>query len=301
MRSGEAPLRSVGRTRRPPSAIVAATPAISSGVASTLPCPIAVDPTARSSPISPAAGIVERMAPASPGSSLKPNFSAVATSRSAPSCAPIGANTELQEWAKLSLQRPAARLAVGVLERDALEDRLRLHRVAPRPLGDARVERPGERDDLEHGAGRLRRGVGDPGEREHLAVARAQHRDAAEAARERLDGGALDVGVDRRAHGAARAWPPPRRSRAGPPAARRRACRPARCRTRAPARSGPRAPPSARRAAPARPPARAAPGRRAPRSPRRARRAPRAVPRPRPAACRRAPGSRRAAASSSRG
>ena len=71
-----------------------------------MPCPIAVDPTARSSPISPAAGIVERMAPASPGSSLKPNFSAVATSRSAPSCAPIGANTELQEWAKLSLSDP---------------------------------------------------------------------------------------------------------------------------------------------------------------------------------------------------
>ena len=53
--------------------------------------------------------------------------------------------------------------------------------------------------------GRLRRRVGDPREREHLAVARADHRDAAEAPGERLDRRALDVGVDRRADRAAAA------------------------------------------------------------------------------------------------
>ena len=59
---------SVGTGRRPRSPIAAAIVAISSGVASTLPWPIALEPTARSSPISRAAGIVERAAPAAPGS-----------------------------------------------------------------------------------------------------------------------------------------------------------------------------------------------------------------------------------------
>ena len=73
---------------------------------STLPWPIAVEPTARSSPISSAGGIVERAAPASPGSLLKPKRSAVSTSFSAPSSAPIGAKTELQEWANVSISDP---------------------------------------------------------------------------------------------------------------------------------------------------------------------------------------------------
>ena len=80
--------------------------AICSGVVSTLPWPIAVEPTARSSPISPAAGIVERAAPASFGSSLKPKRSAAATSRSAPSLAPSGAKTELQESANDVVSEP---------------------------------------------------------------------------------------------------------------------------------------------------------------------------------------------------
>jgi hypothetical protein len=80
--------------------------AIWSGVVSTLPWPIAVEPTARSSPISPAAGMVDRAAPISPGSSLKPKRSAAATSFSAPSSAPIGANTELHEWANELISEP---------------------------------------------------------------------------------------------------------------------------------------------------------------------------------------------------
>jgi hypothetical protein len=73
---------------------------------STLPWPIAVEPTARSSPISDASGIVDRAAPARPGSSLKPKCSAVATSRRAPSSAPSGAKTELQECANDWIRLP---------------------------------------------------------------------------------------------------------------------------------------------------------------------------------------------------
>ena len=83
-----------------------AAPAIASGVASTWPWPIAVEPSARSSPISAAAGIVERSAPARPGSLLNPKRSAAATSRSAPSSAPIGAKTELHECANAFLIVP---------------------------------------------------------------------------------------------------------------------------------------------------------------------------------------------------
>ena len=100
-RRASAPLSSVGSGRIPSAPIVAATSASCSGVVSTLPCPIALEPTARSSPISAAAGIVEGAAPASPGSSLKPKRSAAATSRFAPSSAPSGAKTELHECAKL--------------------------------------------------------------------------------------------------------------------------------------------------------------------------------------------------------
>ena len=177
---------------------------MSSGVASTWPWPIAVEPTARSSPISAAAGSVERSAPASAGSWLKPN---ALGGRHEPLGAELGAHRREDGVAGVRedvAQRAAARLAVGVLE---------LARPRARPpsrrgsrcdgLRDAGLERAGERDDLEHRARRLGRGVGDPGEREHLAVARAHDRDAAEAAGERLDGRALDVGVDRGAHVAA--------------------------------------------------------------------------------------------------
>src|SRR5688572_8947842 len=61
---------------------------------------MALEPTARSSPISSASGIVESAAPCSEGGWLKPKASAAATSLSPPSLAPSGAKTELQEWAK---------------------------------------------------------------------------------------------------------------------------------------------------------------------------------------------------------
>ena len=89
----------VGIGRRPPIAIVAATSVISSGVACTRPCPIAEEPTARSSPIELADGIVLSAAPGIEVGWLKPKRSAVATSRLAPSLTPSGANTELHDTA----------------------------------------------------------------------------------------------------------------------------------------------------------------------------------------------------------
>ena len=168
-----------------------------SGVASTLPWPIADEPTARSSPISSAAGIVERAAPTGPGSSLKPKRSAVSTSRRAPTFAPSGANTELQDCANELLQRAAARLAVGVLELHALERGRGLDREARARPDLAGLQRGGQRDDLERRAGRLGRRERDAGEREHLAGLGPQHGDAAEAPGQRLDRRALDVRVDR--------------------------------------------------------------------------------------------------------
>src|SRR5204863_881196 len=63
---------SVNGGRRPPRAIAAAIEVICRTVAWTLPCPIAEAPTARSSPISFAPGIVLVAAPATSGGRLKP-------------------------------------------------------------------------------------------------------------------------------------------------------------------------------------------------------------------------------------
>src|SRR3954465_57519 len=131
MRRPAVSLASAGTGRTPRSPIAAAIVAISSGVASTLPWPIALEPTARSSPISRAGGIVERAAPASEGASLKPNRSAAATSRRAPrggggepARAELRAERREDGVAGLGerlLQAAAAGLPVGVLELDALE------------------------------------------------------------------------------------------------------------------------------------------------------------------------------------
>ena len=67
---------------------------------------MADDPTARSSPISPAAGIVLSAAPAMSGGALKPKRSAAATRRLAPSWAPSGAKTELHDFAKETTSEP---------------------------------------------------------------------------------------------------------------------------------------------------------------------------------------------------
>ena len=97
---------SVGSGRRPPIAIVAATSVISSVLASTLPCPIADDPTASALPMLLAEGIWLSAAPWIDGDWLNPNRSATSTNRFAPSLAPSGANTELQETANALRKLP---------------------------------------------------------------------------------------------------------------------------------------------------------------------------------------------------
>ena len=129
VRFGGRPRSSVSRGRRPRPAIVAATHAICSAVACTLPWPIADEPTARPSPISLAAGIVLVAAPGMPGSVLKPNCSAVFDEALR---AQAGAERREDRVARVRerlAQRAAAGLAVGVLELDALDHRLRLDGV----------------------------------------------------------------------------------------------------------------------------------------------------------------------------
>src|SRR4051812_25671067 len=67
---------------------------------------MADEPTARSSPISPAGGSVGVAAPGMPGASPKPKRRATATRRLAPSLAPSGAKTLLHDSAKDSASEP---------------------------------------------------------------------------------------------------------------------------------------------------------------------------------------------------
>src|SRR5262249_21503658 len=94
------------RACTPPLAIVPATPAIPSGVARSLSWPMALEPTAIASLSSAAFGIVLAFAAGTAGRSLDPNASAAAPSRFAPSLAPSGAKTELQESANDWLMLP---------------------------------------------------------------------------------------------------------------------------------------------------------------------------------------------------
>ncbi len=195
-----APRRSVGSTSRPFSPIAAAIRANSSAVASTLPWPIAVEPTARSSPISPAAGIVDRAWPASAGSALKPKFSAVWTSFSAPSSAPIGANTELHECANELISEPPQDSPLAFCSSTPSS-------VAAVCTGNSSLRLAVPASSAPVSVMILKIEPGGCGA-ENATPARAStspslgpdRGDAAVAAGERLDGGALDVGVDRRAH-----------------------------------------------------------------------------------------------------
>ena len=90
--------------RTPWLAIVAATEAICSGVALSVFWPMAADPTAIASFMS--FGTVLTLAAGMSGCSLKPNFSAVASRRLAPTFAPTGPKTLLQECAKELISDP---------------------------------------------------------------------------------------------------------------------------------------------------------------------------------------------------
>ena len=194
-----APRESTGATRRPRRPMVAATVASSSGVASTLPWPIADEPTARSSPISSGAGIVERAAPTGPGILVEAEALGGLDEAAGADLGPQRREHRVAGFRERALERAAARLAVGVLELHALERGLRLDREARARPDLAGLQRGGQRDDLERRAGRLGRRERDAREAQHLAGLGPQHGDAAEAPGQRLDRRALDVGVDRRA------------------------------------------------------------------------------------------------------
>src|SRR4051812_34791591 len=88
-----------GRARTPSLPIVAPTEAMPSGVARSRSWPIALAPTARSSLRSLGRGIEFILAAGTASGWLNPNASAADTRRLAPSFAPSGANTELQDSA----------------------------------------------------------------------------------------------------------------------------------------------------------------------------------------------------------
>src|SRR4051812_5268775 len=95
-----------GFTRTPRLAIVAPTEAMPSGVARSLFWPIALAPTAIASLSWDALGIEFGLAAGRLGRSLNPKRSAAATSRLAPSLAPIGPKTLLQESANACASEP---------------------------------------------------------------------------------------------------------------------------------------------------------------------------------------------------
>ena len=99
------------------------------------------------------------------------------------------------------LERPAARLAVGVLQLDAVDHGRRLDRERAARPDRARLEGGCGGHDLEGRPRGLGRREGEAGERPDLARARVERGDAAEPAGERRHRGLLHVGVDRGAHG----------------------------------------------------------------------------------------------------
>jgi hypothetical protein len=94
-------------------------------------------------------------------------------------------------------ERAAARLAVGVLELDAVDDRVGLDRELGRRLHEAALEGGGRGHDLEGGAGRLWGRERDAGQRAQLAVARVERGHSAEPPGQPHDSSLLEAGVDR--------------------------------------------------------------------------------------------------------
>ena len=96
----------MGTYRTPSAAIVWATEAITSGVASVRNWPIAVEAISRSDTISSLCGSVLGTSPGTVGGWFQPKRSDASTRASDPTSTPSGPNTELQEWAKLSRKLP---------------------------------------------------------------------------------------------------------------------------------------------------------------------------------------------------
>ena len=128
---------------------------------------------------------------------MKPNASAVATSLRAPSLAPSGANTELQECANESISEPPhdSPLAFSSSTPSSVAA------VCTGKLSFALTAFAWSADDsvmiLNDEPGGCGAENATPASAEHLAGARTHRRDPAVAAGQRRDRRALDVGVDR--------------------------------------------------------------------------------------------------------
>ena len=131
---------------------------------------------------------------------MKPKCSAVATRRLAPSWTPSGAKTELQDFAKEMISEPPQYSPLAFSRSTPSSDGLGLHRIALLRVGDAGLQRARRGDHLERRPRGLQAREGDPREGEHLAGARRQRDDAAQAPAERGDRRLLDRQRDRRAY-----------------------------------------------------------------------------------------------------
>ena len=141
-----------GCGRRPRRPIVAATVAIWSAVACTRPWPIADEPTARSSPISSAAGIVLVAAPAIAGRPVEAEALGGRDQALARRAWRPAGRTPSCRTSRRPVQRAAARLPVGVLELDALQGRRGLRPGIVRGLATPASSAAVARDDLERRA-----------------------------------------------------------------------------------------------------------------------------------------------------
>ncbi len=131
---------------------------------------------------------------------MKPNASAVSTRRFAPSFAPRGAKTELQEtanaWTSVPPQTSPPAFDSGTPESTAWLSNGNVEVILVTPASSA----PAVRDHLERRARRLQQGERRARVRQHRAAARVERDGAAVAARERGHRDALERRVDRRAH-----------------------------------------------------------------------------------------------------
>ena len=135
--------------------------------------------------MSPAAGIVLSAAPAMSGGALKPKCSAVGHEALGAERDPERGEDGVAGLREGDDERAAAVLAVGVLEVDAFQHGLGLHRIALLRVGDPGLQRARRGDHLERRPRGLQAREGDPREGEHLAGARHQRDDAAQAPAER--------------------------------------------------------------------------------------------------------------------
>ena len=162
---------------------------------------MAEDPTARSSPISPAGrdralgrarDVRRRVEAVALGGGDEPLGSELRAEGGEHRVARLGEGDD---------ERTSAVLAVGVLEVDAFEHGLLLDGIGLLWVGDPRLERARRRDHLERRSGRLQAREGDPGEGEHLPRARLERHDTADAGAQGGDRRLLDRQRDRGADG----------------------------------------------------------------------------------------------------